>query len=203
MVGWTSFLCGDLPGKFWIDPLHAADFHLQEDQTHLQTYLPDQGEQKRRVYYKNILPQKALMRQREDVGSMGTTTQSWNWSAQQNETFRKEFLQNLSHEFKTPIFAIQGYVDTFIGRRFAQRCGKHKIPVQSTSRNVERWWTLLMTSTRSPNWKRENWNSTCRILWSRIRNVKEVYESLSLKADEKQISCTIKKVVNSPARLCR
>ena len=31
-----------------------------------------------------------------------------------NEAFRKEFLQNLSHEFKTPIFAIQGYVDTLL-----------------------------------------------------------------------------------------
>ena len=32
----------------------------------------------------------------------------------QNEAYRKEFLQNLAHEFKTPIFAIQGYVDTLL-----------------------------------------------------------------------------------------
>ena len=31
-----------------------------------------------------------------------------------NENYRKEFLQNLSHEIKTPIFAIQGYVDTLL-----------------------------------------------------------------------------------------
>ena len=31
-----------------------------------------------------------------------------------NESFRKEFLQNLSHEFKTPVFAIQGYIDTLL-----------------------------------------------------------------------------------------
>jgi two-component system phosphate regulon sensor histidine kinase PhoR len=30
---------------------------------------------------------------------------------QSNEQFRKEFLQNLSHEIKTPIFAIQGYLE--------------------------------------------------------------------------------------------
>ena len=34
---------------------------------------------------------------------------------QRNEVYRKEFLQNLAHEFKTPIFAIQGYVDTLLG----------------------------------------------------------------------------------------
>ncbi len=28
------------------------------------------------------------------------------------EQFRKEFLSNVSHEFKTPLFAIQGYIDT-------------------------------------------------------------------------------------------
>jgi two-component system phosphate regulon sensor histidine kinase PhoR len=30
---------------------------------------------------------------------------------QSNEQFRKEFLQNLSHEIKTPVFAIQGYLE--------------------------------------------------------------------------------------------
>ena len=33
---------------------------------------------------------------------------------EKNEIFRKEFLQNLSHEFKTPAFAIQGYLETLI-----------------------------------------------------------------------------------------
>ena len=28
------------------------------------------------------------------------------------EQFRREFLSNVSHEFKTPLFAIQGYIET-------------------------------------------------------------------------------------------
>src|SRR5690606_5040526 len=28
------------------------------------------------------------------------------------EKFRREFLSNISHEFKTPLFAIQGYIET-------------------------------------------------------------------------------------------
>lgn len=31
-----------------------------------------------------------------------------------NETFCKEFLMNLAHELKTPIFSIQGYLSTLI-----------------------------------------------------------------------------------------
>src|SRR5688500_2214877 len=56
------------------------------------------------MYYKYILPQKSIDDVREDVEA---------WAAQQsremeilkrNEEYRKEFLQNLSHEFKTPVF---------------------------------------------------------------------------------------------------
>jgi len=31
---------------------------------------------------------------------------------QEQEKFRREFLSNISHEFKTPLFAIQGYIET-------------------------------------------------------------------------------------------
>jgi two-component system phosphate regulon sensor histidine kinase PhoR len=53
---------------------------------------------------------------------------------QKNEIYRKEFLQNLAHEFKTPIFAIQGYVDTLLGgaiddeevsKRFLEKASKN------------------------------------------------------------------------------
>ncbi|MFX5562668.1 histidine kinase dimerization/phospho-acceptor domain-containing protein, partial [Acinetobacter baumannii] len=59
-----------------------------------------------------------------------------------NEAYRKEFLQNLAHEFKTPIFAIQGYVDTLlvgeidnpdISKRF----------LENTARNVDRMVSLV------------------------------------------------------------
>lgn len=32
----------------------------------------------------------------------------------EQEKFRKEFLANISHEFKTPLFALQGYVETLL-----------------------------------------------------------------------------------------
>ncbi len=56
---------------------------------------------------------------------------------QQNEAYRKEFLQNLSHELKTPIFAIQGYVDTLIGGALDNPEVNKKF-LTSTSRNIDR-----------------------------------------------------------------
>ncbi|MCH5688993.1 hypothetical protein LWM68_34915 [Niabella sp. W65] len=44
-----------------------------------------------------------------------------------NEQFRREFLQNLSHEFKTPIFTIQSYVDTLLQDEPENPCASQKI----------------------------------------------------------------------------
>ena len=66
------------------------------------------------TYYKYILPQKSIDEVREDVEAWASEKKQEIELLRQNEHFRKEFLQNLSHEFKTPIFAIQGYVDTLL-----------------------------------------------------------------------------------------
>jgi two-component system phosphate regulon sensor histidine kinase PhoR len=66
------------------------------------------------TYYKYILPQKSIDEVREDVEQWAERRNEEIELLRANEQFRKEFLQNLSHEFKTPIFAIQGYVDTLL-----------------------------------------------------------------------------------------
>ena len=64
-------------------------------------------------YYKNILPQKSIEEVSEDVEKWAEQRKEEIEMLKRNEAYRKEFLQNLSHEFKTPVFAIQGYVDTY------------------------------------------------------------------------------------------
>src|SRR5690349_11910123 len=64
---------------------------------------------KEEMYYKYILPQKSIDEVREDVEAWGEQQQRQIEALKRNEIFRKEFLQNLSHEVKTPVFAIQGY----------------------------------------------------------------------------------------------
>jgi two-component system phosphate regulon sensor histidine kinase PhoR len=62
-------------------------------------------------YHKYILPQKSIDEVREDVESWAAQKFEEIKRLQSNEEFRKEFLQNLSHEIKTPIFSIQGYLE--------------------------------------------------------------------------------------------
>ncbi len=69
---------------------------------------------KEEFYYNNLLPQKSIDEVREDVEVWATHHKEEIEMLRENEIFRKEFLLNLSHELKTPVFAIQGYVDTLI-----------------------------------------------------------------------------------------
>src|SRR6218665_1094434 len=93
-------------------------------------------------YYNNILPQKSIDEVREDVEAWARQKKNEIETLQQNEAFRKEFLQNLSHELKTPIFAIQGYVDTLLGGALHNENVNSKF-LQNTSHNVDRLVNLL------------------------------------------------------------
>jgi len=93
-------------------------------------------------YYKNILPQKSIEEVREDVQEWAEQKKTEIEILQQNEAYRKEFLQNLSHELKTPIFAIQGYVHTLIGGALDNQEVNKKF-LASTSRNIDRLVNLV------------------------------------------------------------
>ncbi|MEI6151168.1 MAG: ATP-binding protein [Chitinophagia bacterium] len=94
------------------------------------------------AYQKYLLPQKGIDDVREDVEQWAAQKTKEIQVLQSNEAFRKEFLQNLSHEIKTPIFAIQGYLellgdgameDSITGKKF----------VQQAQSNVQRLVQLL------------------------------------------------------------
>ena len=67
---------------------------------------------KEEVYFKYILPQKSIDEVRMDVEEWAETRNQEIELLRKNEAYRRDFLQNLAHELKTPVFAIQGYVDT-------------------------------------------------------------------------------------------
>lgn len=147
-------------------------------------------------YYKNILPQKSIDEVRQDVETWAGQRKEEIELLQQNEAFRKEFLQNLSHELKTPIFAIQGYVDTLINGAMDNPDVNKKF-LQSASRNVDRLVNLVDDLDAIS--KLESGEQLLLKDSFIIQDLlKEVYESLAIKADEKQIKCLIKKGCELP-----
>ena len=57
-------------------------------------------------YYKTLLPQKSIDEVSADVEKWAEQKKKEIEVLKANEAFRKEFLQNFSHELKTPIFAL-------------------------------------------------------------------------------------------------
>ncbi len=148
------------------------------------------------TYYKYILPKKSIDEVREDVEAWATEKKQEIELLQTNEKFRKEFLQNLSHEFKTPVFAIQGYVDTLL-QGALENPAVNKRFLEKAATNVERLTNLLNDLDEISSLERgelhlikENF-----IIQDLVR---ETYESISIMAEQKHIRCSIKKGCESP-----
>lgn len=148
------------------------------------------------TYYKYILPQKGIDEVREDVEKWAEQRSAEIELLRNNEAYRKEFLQNLAHEFKTPIFAIQGYVDTLLGGAMdSPEISKRFL--ENAARNVDRMVNLVkdldeisrLESGEQPLYK-ENF-----VIQDMI---KDIYETLSIKIAAKNIRCGIKKGCESP-----
>ena len=106
------------------------------------------------------------------------------------EAFRKEFLGNVSHELKTPIFNIQGYIHTLLDGGLDDK----EINVQylqRAARSVDR--LCLIVEDLEAISKLESGEMILEQRSFDINSlVKDVFESLELQAKEKNISLRIK-----------
>ena len=151
---------------------------------------------KEETFYKYVLPQKSIDDVREEVEAWAAEKKEEIDLLRQNEQFRKEFLQNLSHEFKTPVFAIQGYVDTLLNGALANPEVNRKF-LEKTARNVTRLTNLLDDLDEISRLERGELvlSKKSFVIQDLIR---EVFESLHVRAEEKSIRCLIKKGCESP-----
>jgi len=151
---------------------------------------------KEETYYKYVLPQKSIDEVTEDVEAWAAENKEEIDLLRKNEQFRREFLQNLSHEFKTPVFAIQGYVDTLLQGALANPEVNVKF-LEKTAKNVDRLTNLLNDLDEISSLERGE-----LVLYKQnfvIQELaKDVFETLSIKAEERNITFNIKKGCESP-----
>ncbi|MEI2822748.1 MAG: ATP-binding protein [Chitinophagaceae bacterium] len=148
------------------------------------------------TFYKYVLPQKSIDEVREDVEQWAAENEEQLELLRRTEHFRREFLQNLSHEFKTPVFAIQGYIDILESNAPIDTETQKKY-LAKTSKNIERLNHLLadldeISSLERGELKLSKENFVIQEL------IKEVFESFSSRADTKNIHLQIKKGCESP-----
>lgn len=146
---------------------------------------------KEEFFYDNILPRKSLEEVSMDVQEWATQKKDEIDMLRANETFRKEFLMNLAHELKTPIFSAQGYIDTLIGGAINDE-GVNTRFLNNASKSIDRLVRLV-----------DDLDEISKLESGRIPIIeesfgiqdliKDVYEEMTLKAEQKDIKLLLKK----------
>jgi two-component system, OmpR family, phosphate regulon sensor histidine kinase PhoR len=112
------------------------------------------------------------------------------------ETFRKEFLGNVSHELKTPIFNIQGYIHTLldgaiddpdVNIRFLKKAAKS---LDRLSDLVEDLISISQLETGQMKMEMEKFDIHALCV--------DIYESMEMRANEKGIELTFKEGCDKP-----
>ena len=138
-----------------------------------------------------MLPEKSIDEVREDAEAWAEKQNQELEILKQSEQFRREFLQNLSHEFKTPVFAIQGYIESLLDGGMNNPEINRKF-LLNTGKNIERLTNLIQDLDEISKLERGELilTKTNFVIQDLVR---EVFESLSLKAEKTNISFSIKK----------
>ena len=106
------------------------------------------------------------------------------------EKFRRDFLSNISHEFKTPLFAIQGYIEAIQDDDF-EDLDMAKDFMQKAARNVDRLSYLIKDLDEIS--KLETGEMAINYTKFKINDlIKEVFESMERKAQQHNIKLIFK-----------
>lgn len=117
-------------------------------------------------------------------------------SLRKAEQYRKEFLSNLSHEFKTPLFSIQGYVHTLLeGAIKDDEVNQHFL--EKTAQGIERLTSLVNDLEEIA--RLESGEVTLEMETFDIYSLtRDVFEEVEFKADTRNIRFSVKKGCERP-----
>ncbi|MFY8090379.1 MAG: sensor histidine kinase [Chitinophagaceae bacterium] len=143
------------------------------------------------TYYKYILPKKTIDEVNKEVETWATNYAQELAQRVQNEQYRKEFLQNLSHEFKTPIFSIQGYVEALIDEEDIDEATQKRF-LKNAQKNIQRLVHLVndVDEISTLELGKKELHKKRFIINDLI---KEVIDTLSFKAKDANVTTSIKK----------
>ncbi len=112
------------------------------------------------------------------------------------EEYRKDFLGNVSHELKTPLFTVQGYILTLLDGAMRDKKIREKY-LQRASKGVERLIYIvkdldLITKLEVGGLKLDKEN------FDIIELIQNVFDLLEMKASQKEITLTFDMEYNEP-----
>lgn len=111
------------------------------------------------------------------------------------EQFRKEFLANVSHELKTPLFSLQGYVSTLLDGALEDPA-VNRVFLEKSAKNLDRLCMLVEDLNEISQIERGEISLTLET-FDINKLVKEVFEGAEVKAAKRNITLSIKKGTDS------
>ena len=151
------------------------------------------------AYQKYILPKKGIDEVREDVEEWAEQKFEEIKKLQSNEEFRKEFLQNLSHEIKTPIFSIQGYLE-ILGDGAIENTSSALKYINKSQANVQRLVQLVNDIDIITNLE-INKEPLLKHQFIIQDTIRDVVNNLSLKLEQKNVQFSFKKGCENPIQV--
>jgi two-component system, OmpR family, phosphate regulon sensor histidine kinase PhoR len=103
----------------------------------------------------------------------------------EREAFRREFLGNVSHELKTPLFTVQGYIETLLGGAMKDKELRKKY-LGRASKGVERLVAIVNDLDLISKAEVGELNLNVEV-FNLIELIQGVFDLLELKADAKNI----------------
>ena len=151
---------------------------------------------KQEFFYKTVLPQKTIAAVTRDVERWAQSKKGEIEILRENERYRKEFLTNLAHELRTPIFTIQGYVETLLGGAMSDPAVAEKF-LRSASKSTDRLVRLVDDLNRIS--KLESGHIPIETEPFVMQDlIREVFEEFELQAGEKGTTLEFKKGTERP-----
>ena len=112
------------------------------------------------------------------------------------EEYRKDFLGNVAHEMKTPLFTIQGYILTLLDGALQDKKVRKKY-LERANKNVNR--LLYIVNDLDTITRLESGSQKLRIETTNIVElIESVFEMLEMKAAKKNIKLVFDKVYENP-----
>ena len=159
--------------------------------------------EKIRIIYKNIYKFKGTSNIKElDIDTVEKEAEEWAEAKEeelrqmkQDENYRREFIGNVSHELKTPIFNIQGYVQTLLDGGLKDDTINMKY-LKRADKSVERMINIVEDLEVISRLETEQ--SELDIQTFDINKlVEEVFDQLEMRANEMKISLQLNNQSNS------
>ncbi|MHB1921520.1 MAG: sensor histidine kinase [Chitinophagaceae bacterium] len=149
------------------------------------------GIKRQESIYHQFLPEKTIDEVSADVEKWAIQKKDEIENLQRSEKFRKEFLLNLAHELKTPVFAVQGYIHTLLDGAIHDQ-EVNELFLKNASKNTDRLCRLIddLDEISKLESGEQQVNREIFVIQDLVR---DVFDTLSLKASQKQIKFSIKK----------